>query len=86
MIGIFVLLGRHCLIYCQTRGVRNEKYITLDAPLDVTSMLPNHSHSKRSAQGCVCVSLVKLWLLVKKIEYRQAFLRRVIFSPDDLEN
>ena len=31
MIGICVLQGRHCLIYnCQTRGVRNEKYITLD--------------------------------------------------------
>ena len=29
MIDIFVLQGRHCLIYCQTRGVSNEKYITL---------------------------------------------------------
>ena len=35
-------------------------------------MLPNHSHSLRSSQCCVCVKLVKLWLLVKKIEYRQA--------------
>ena len=26
----FVLHGRHCLVYCQNREVRNEKYITLD--------------------------------------------------------
>ena len=26
----FLLQGRHCLIYCQTRGVGNEKYTTLD--------------------------------------------------------
>ena len=42
MIGIFVLQGRHCLIYCQIRGVRNDKYITLDkvaAPLPHTHLM-----------------------------------------------
>ena len=62
-----------------------KNYLTL-VILELRSMLPNHSHSKRSSQGCVCVSLVKLWLLVKKIEYRQTLFRRVIFSPGDLKD
>ena len=46
-------------------------------------MLPNSSHSLRSSQLVICVSLVKIWPLVRKIEYRQAFF---IYVPGDLVN
>ena len=36
-------------------------------------MLPNHSYSGRPSQCCASVKSVKLWLLVTKIEYCQAF-------------
>ena len=38
MIGIFVSQGRPGLIYCQTRKVRNEKYIPFDG-VDPTNLM-----------------------------------------------
>ena len=52
--------------------------------LELRSILPNSSHLLRSSQCIICVSLVKIWSLVWKIEYRQAFF--FIYVPGDLVN
>ena len=51
--------------------------------LELRSILPNSSHSLRSSQRIICVSLVKIWSLVRKIKYRQAFF---MYVPGDLVN
>ena len=86
MIGIFVVQGRHCLIYCQTRRARNEKYITLDGapPKHLMELCDsvdlgikvNATDSKSfiAVFSMLCMCQVGQTLtLLKKIEYKQAF-------------